>query len=105
MKVQVIEREGQPEYAVLAWSDYQQLLVEAGRAVNVPDEPAVAAESPAFSLASLAERRVACGLEPAQLAREVGISPHYLEMIERGERQPDGAVARALERFFARQQG
>lgn len=103
MKVQAIEREGQPEYAVLAWSDYQQLLAEAGRAAGAVSGPAPVA-LPAFSLARLAELRAARGLDPAQLAREVGISPHYLAMIERGERQPDGAVARALERFFSRPQ-
>ena len=31
-----------------------------------------------------------------QLARNVGISPHYLGMIESGERQPDAAIQRAL---------
>ena len=30
------------------------------------------------------------------MARHVGISPSYLELIERGERDPDSAILRAL---------
>jgi transcriptional regulator with XRE-family HTH domain len=30
----------------------------------------------------------------------VGISPHYLSLFESGERQPDGAILRALGRVL-----
>jgi transcriptional regulator with XRE-family HTH domain len=47
-------------------------------------------------LSQLAALREAKGLSAEQLARNVGISPHYLAMIESGERQPDAAIQRAL---------
>lgn len=100
MSVQIIERDGQPEYAVLPWDDYQALLSAAG---HKPAEVVVAAAAqPAtFALSQLRELREARQMDLEQLARSVGISPHYLGMIERGERQPDGAIQRALERLFA----
>ncbi|MCO7516335.1 helix-turn-helix transcriptional regulator [Pseudomonas guariconensis] len=103
MGIQVISRDGQPEYAVVPWEQYQALLKAAGQA------PADAGESEAAaavdgssqgtsrpSLAELAHLRQAKGLAPEQLARNVGISPAYLAMIEAGERQPDAAILRSL---------
>jgi DNA-binding XRE family transcriptional regulator len=94
MNVQVIERDGEPEYAVLPWAQYQALLQAAGRPPAVVTE---AADAPKKStLNQLAALREAKGLSAEQLARNVGISPHYLGMIESGERQPDAAIQRAL---------
>lgn len=102
MDLQVISRDGEPEYAVLPWAQYQALLQAAGfstpsdaetapaSTVNVAD----AAELP--GLEQLATLRAAKGLEVAQLARTVGISPSYLDMIESGERKPDAAILRSL---------
>ena len=93
MSVQVIMRDGEAEYAVLPWADYQALLQAAGQA------PAAVAETiqpGAARLDQLAALREAKGLSQADLARAVGISPHYLNMIESGERQPDGAILRSL---------
>lgn len=104
MDVQVIYREGEPEYAVLPWSEFQQLLREAGRQ---PGRQAVAVESvparavPLASLRSLREERK---LTLEALAREAGISPSYLEMIERGEREPSAVLLRTLGRIFDVQQ-
>ncbi len=92
MSVQVIKRDGEPEYAVLPWADYQALLLAAGRAT--PASESAADVRPALS--QLAGLREAKGLSLAELARTVGISPHYLGMIESGERQPDAAIQRAL---------
>lgn len=92
MDVQVIKRNGEPEYAVLSWADYQALLVAAGRAETAVPAPV----SGRPMLAQLAELRELKGMAAEQLARAVGISPHYLAMIERGERQPDAAIRRAL---------
>lgn len=92
MNVQVIKREGEPEYAVLAWADYQALLQAAGRAAQ-GQEAVAAAVPPLRQLTRLREEK---GMSVEELARAVGISPHYLSMIESGERQPDAAILRAL---------
>jgi DNA-binding XRE family transcriptional regulator len=93
MNVQVIERDGQPEYAVLPWEQYQALLKAAGR---VPEAVAVSALGGKSGLSQLSALREAKGLTVEALARNVGISPHYLNMIESLERQPDAAIQRAL---------
>ena len=97
MTVQIIVRDGEPEYAVLPWADYQALLQAAGRqevAAAVAPAPAPAGQrSPLDQLQALREAK---GLSPEALARSVGISPHYLAMIESGERRPDAAILRSL---------
>lgn len=99
MGIQVISRDGQPEYAVVPWEQYQALLKAAGQAPAVAeaDEPAVSSEALALpSFSEVAQLRQAKGIAPEQLARNVGVSPAYLAMIESGERQPDAAIRRAL---------
>ena len=104
MDLQVISRDGEPEYAVLPWAQYQALL----RAAGVATKPASAAahteasggqpssvpDLPSFD--QLGALRQAKGLEVAQLARTVGISPSYLDLIESGAREPDAAIRRSL---------
>ncbi|GFM75794.1 MULTISPECIES: helix-turn-helix domain-containing protein [Pseudomonas] len=100
MDLQVISRDGEPEYAVLPWAQYQALLKAAGFAEKTRTEPvqasseASSADYPAFD--QLAALREAKGLEAAKLARAVGISPSYLELIENGTREPDAAIKRSL---------
>jgi DNA-binding XRE family transcriptional regulator len=97
MQVQVIERDGEPEYAVLPWADYQALLKAAGQAPAAANSgPASAPVQALANLQQLAALREAKGLSVEQLARTVGISPHYLNMIESAERVPDAAIQRAL---------
>jgi ribosome-binding protein aMBF1 (putative translation factor) len=99
MGIQVISRDGQPEYAVVPWEQYQALLKAAGQAaaevvVESTQQSAPPTSLPAFS--EVAQLRQAKGIAPEQLARNVGVSPAYLAMIESGERQPDAAIRRAL---------
>ncbi|MFJ4068525.1 multiprotein-bridging factor 1 family protein [Pseudomonas sp. NPDC089996] len=99
MGIQVINRDGQPEYAVVPWEQYQALLKAAGQApaegvVESAQQSAPAASLPAFS--EVGQLRQAKGIAPEQLARNVGVSPAYLAMIESGEREPDAAIRRAL---------
>lgn len=94
MSVQVIMRDGQAEYAVLPWADYQALLQAAGRATVSPEVARPVSNLP--SLSELVRLREARGMAQADLARAVGISPHYLNLIETGEREPDGAIRRSL---------
>ncbi|MDO9624315.1 MAG: helix-turn-helix transcriptional regulator [Pseudomonas sp.] len=93
MKVQVIKRDGEPEYAVLPWADYLALLQASGHTAQVPQ---VAADAVKPALNELTRLREEKGLSLQELARSVGVSPHYLGMIESAERQPDAAIKRAL---------
>ncbi|WP_220811081.1 helix-turn-helix domain-containing protein [Pseudomonas paralcaligenes] len=97
MSVQVIMRDGEAEYAVLPWAEYQALLKAANQASAADVAEAPAAVSRLDRLASLREAK---GLSQADLARAVGISPHYLNLIETGEREPDGAILRSLARVL-----
>ena len=102
MDLQVISRDGEPEYAVLPWAQYQALLRAAGLAhkpgAETSEQNDEQAGEPAElpGLDQLAALREAKGLERAQLARTVGISPSYLELIETGVRMPDAAIRRSL---------
>lgn len=100
MDIQIISRDGEPEYAVLPWSEYQSLLSAAGLqspALASSSHPSpVVAEADLPPLAHLSGLREAKGLAIEALARTVGISPSYLGMIESGERQPDAAICRSL---------
>lgn len=96
MSVQVIRRDGQPEYAVLPWAEYQALLSAAGQG----QAAAAPAPSGVSQLDQLASLREAKGLSQADLARAVGISPHYLNLFETGERVPEGAILRSLGRVL-----
>lgn len=99
MDIQIISRDGEPEYAVLPWAQYQALLTAAG--LQQPITPAaqippVATATDLRPLAHLRSLREAKGLAIEALARTVGISPSYLGLIESGERQPDAAIRRSL---------
>jgi DNA-binding transcriptional regulator YiaG len=94
--LQVLMRDGQPEYAVLPWDEYQALLLAAGLAQSSAHTPAPAV--PAATPGQIRALREKLALSQEQLARNIGISAHYLALIEQGERLPDGAVGRALAR-------
>ena len=102
MDIQIITREGEPEYAVLPWAQYQALLKAAG--INeAPSRPAPAPAPLATTpdpilpgLDQLRSLREGKGIAIEALARTVGISPSYLAMIESGERLPDAAIRRSL---------
>lgn len=98
MNVQVIMRDGAPEYAVLPWDEYQALLNAVGvRSPAAGDAASNGAQSRP-SLVELSALRESKGLSQEALARSVGISPAYLGLIETGEREPDAAIRRALAR-------
>lgn len=100
MDIQIITREGEPEYAVLPWAQYQALLKAAGvneassRPAQAP--PATTHDPILPGLDQLRSLREGKGIAIEALARTVGISPSYLAMIESGERQPDAAIRRSL---------
>lgn len=104
MDLQIITRNGEPEYAVLPWDSYQALLKAAGlgdqaatAAAVHPPETEPQSPVPALpGLDQLRDLRETKGLALEALARTVGISPSYLGMIEAGERLPDLAIRRSL---------
>lgn len=107
MGIQVISRDGQPEYAVVPWEQYQQLLAAAGQVQPAGASPVSSSVTGAATVQAstpdalpgfedLQRLREAKGLAGEALARAVGISPSYLTMIERGEREPDAAIKRSL---------
>ena len=101
MDIQIISRDGEPEYAVLPWDQYQALLKAAGQQQPASPPPSsltahAAPEQALRPLADLRSLREAKGLVIETLARTVGISPSYLGLIEGGERQPDAAIRRSL---------
>ena len=99
MDIQIISRNGEPEYAVLPWDQYQALLKAAGQQQPTLASSPAAPTTPdqdVHPLAALRGLREAKGLAIETLARTVGISPSYLGLIERGERQPDAAIRRSL---------
>ncbi len=100
MDIQIITREGEPEYAVVPWAQYQALLKAAGINEQPPQDAVVRrAASPDQILPGLDQLRSlreGKGIAIEALARTVGISPSYLAMIESGERLPDAAIRRSL---------
>lgn len=90
MSVQVITRDGEPEYAVIPWAQYKA-MAQALEAQQAPvAEPKVA------MLAELKALREARGMALEDLAKAAGVSPAYLAMFEQGERVPSLPIRRAL---------
>jgi len=100
MDIQIIARDGEPEYAVLPWAQYQALLKAAGITEQPPREATVRHAAPPDQilpgLDQLRSLREGKGIAIEALARTVGISPSYLALIESGERLPDAAIRRSL---------
>lgn len=96
MNVQTILRDGMPEYAVLPWAEYQALLHAAGLRDASASEQAPPPKR--FKLSELPALREARGMSSEALARAAGISPVYLDLIEKGERDPGEAIGRSLAR-------
>ncbi|SDN30516.1 helix-turn-helix domain-containing protein [Pseudomonas jinjuensis] len=97
MNVQVIMRDGEAEYAVVPWADYQALLAAAGKTAAQPVSPPLAATA-ASGTPDWRSLREARGFSVEQVARSVGISPSYLELIESGEREASEAIQFGLRR-------
>ncbi|MFT5781609.1 MAG: DNA-binding transcriptional regulator YiaG [Pseudomonas sp.] len=100
MNVQVISREGEPEYAVLPWAQYQALLKAAGISTNAPRENVAKAPAQMAELGQMRALREGLNLSLEELARSVGISPHYLQQIENGQREAGDAILRPLARVL-----
>ncbi len=116
MSTQVIRKNGDPEYAIVPWDEYESLLRKAealddvaafDRAVHELQQSGdenVAADIVNRLVAGEAPARVwreHRGLTQAALARQSGVSQSYIAMLERGTRRGTphklAQLARALE--------
>jgi len=114
MSVQVIEKEGKPEWAVIPYEEYQRLVEEAEMLQDIraydeamkavaEGEELIPSEVPYAILDGANPVRVwreYRGLTPQQLAEASGISVAYLSQIEsgkcRGSTDVQAAIASAL---------
>lgn len=112
-KAQIIEANGQPEYAVIPYRDYLRLVeaeedAEDVRTFEEFERKLAAGEEeriPAEMVHRLVEGENAIlvwrehrGLTQAQLAKAAGVGQPYIGMIERGKRQGTAAKLRAIAR-------
>ncbi len=99
MDLQVISRDGEPEYAVLPWAQYQALLKAAGLAGKPSSEPAASTSGTTASELPASMNCVPCA-RPKALKRRAwrvpSASARPTELIENGTREPDGAIKRSL---------
>ena len=110
MNVQVIEKDGRPEWAVIQYADYQRLVEaaemlqdvrdydEAKKAIEngeelVPSEVVYAILDGENPIKVWREHR---GLTQRQLAETVGISTPYLSQLESGKRKGTTDVLSAI---------
>ena len=109
MKVQIIEKNGKPEWAVIPYREYRRLSEAAEMAEDVRDfDEAVSRDEEAVPHA-IVQRLVMDeqpvkvwreyrGLTQAALARAARITPAYLSQIETGAREGSVRVLTALAR-------
>lgn len=121
MSVQVIMKDGRPEWAVLPYDEYEALLVRAEASQGATSEEPTAlkpedrkqlrnslmeqlkdvasiSDAGSFQGAKVTAVMQSKGLDAAFVAREVGISPVYLKQIEAGEREPSEPILRNIAR-------
>ncbi|MFC1821396.1 helix-turn-helix domain-containing protein [Thermodesulfobacteriota bacterium] len=116
MNVQIIEKNGKPEWAVIPFSDYKKLqdaledaedikeieenlkAIKEGKEITVPGEVTFAILDGISPIRAWREYKQ---IKMNQLAKKVGISSSYLSQIENGKRNPTidtlKAIARELE--------
>jgi DNA-binding XRE family transcriptional regulator len=116
MNVQVIEKGGKPEWAVIPYQDFERLLEDAEMAQDIraydeakktiaegeeliPSEITYALLDGANPVRVWREHR---GLTQHQLAQAAGISVPYLSQIESGKRAGSTDVLAAIARGLAR---
>lgn len=112
MSVQIIEKSGKPEYAVIPYAEYQELLEMAQDARDIQDADVAMAELSAGEDESIpvaiAKRLVSGGEHPLKIWREyrgytqeslgteAGIGKSYVSQIEAGTKTGSTKVLRAI---------
>ena len=114
MSVQIIEKAGKPEYAVIPYAEYQQLLEIAQEAGDIQDAEVAMAElskgEDETIPAAIAKRLISADEHPLRVWREyrgftqetlgaeVGIGKSYVSQIEAGAKTGSTKILRALAR-------
>lgn len=116
MSVQVIMKDGRPEWAVIPYAEYEVLLAKvaaigavapaADVAVEVASGESAAAVAPALTGdpsrgRRLRQLREQSGRDLTSVARAAGISPSYLQMMEDGTREASDAILHSLARALS----
>jgi DNA-binding XRE family transcriptional regulator len=111
MNVQIIEKNGKPEWAVIPFSEYQKLqealedaedikdieesfkAIKEGKAMTVPGEVTFAILDGINPVRAWREHKQ---IKMSELAKKVGISSAYLSQIENGKRNPTIDTLKAI---------
>ncbi len=116
MKPQVIQKDGKPEYAVIPYDEYRQLLEDARMLADIraydTAKNAVASGDEELIPAQEVDRlldgenpvrvwREFRGLSAADLARTCGVSAAAISQIESGKRGPSVALLKKIARTLA----
>lgn len=111
MNVQIIEKNGKPEWAVIPYKEYQKLCsaqedaedikdieanikaIQEGKEVTIPGEVTFAVLD---GISPVRAWRKHQQIKMNELAKKVGISPAYLSQIENGKRNPTIDTLKAI---------
>ncbi|MFZ5796826.1 MAG: helix-turn-helix domain-containing protein [Desulfobulbaceae bacterium] len=111
MNVQIIEKNGKPEWAVIPFSEYQKLqealedaedikdieeglkAIQEGKEMTVPGEVTFAILDGINPVRAWREHKQ---IKMSELAKKVGISSAYLSQIENGKRNPTIDTLKAI---------
>jgi len=116
MSVQIIEKNGKPEWAVIPFSEYKKLqealedaedikdiesnlkAIQEGSEIIVPGEVTFAILDGANPIRAWREYKQ---IKMNELAKNVGISPAYLSQIENGKRNPTVDTLKSIAKELA----
>lgn len=113
MKTQILKKDGKPEYAVIAYADYQKLIADAEmladvvafdsakKAIDSGDEeliPAVVVDRLLDGMNPVKVWREYRGMTAAKLAKLCGVTAAAISQVEAGKRNPSVAL---LKKFAA----
>ena len=105
MSVQVIMKDGRPEWAVIPYEQYEELLKAAGKqslevksaaAEPVAERVSASSHTGVFSVERLRTLQQSLNRSAQEMAKDAGISPAYFTQIIAGERSPSPAIIRGL---------
>jgi len=107
----ILEKDGQPAFAILPYDEYQTLLAAQDALKEINDSSSIRAKRRAELPPVLTERlkagenpirvwREHRGLKQKELAAQIGITAPYLSQLEKGDRKGSVDVLRRLAVFL-----